>query len=70
MLGWAVIFLIIALVAAVFWIWRYRCGIGGHRETSVLYIPCAVRDFLDFRVAGQTRSLAIAKFSKVASPAR
>jgi hypothetical protein len=39
------------------WIWRYRGGISGHRETSVLYIPCAVRNLLDFRVAGQRRAL-------------
>ena len=55
MLGWAVVFLIIALVAANLWIWRHRCGISGHRETSVLYIPCAVRDLFDLRLAGQTR---------------
>ena len=56
MLGWAVIFLIIACGSDL-WIWRYRCGIGRHRETSVRYIPCAVHNLFDFRVAGQTRSL-------------
>ena len=56
MLGWAVIFLIIACGSDL-WIWRYRCGISGHRETSVRYIPCAVHNLFDFRVAGQTRSL-------------
>ena len=44
MLGWAVVFLIIALVPAIFGFG----GISGHRETSVLYIPCAVRDLFDF----------------------
>ena len=49
MLGWAVVFLIIALVPAIFGFG----GISGHRETSVLYIPCAVRDLFDFRVEGK-----------------
>lgn len=39
------------------WIWGYRRGISRHRETSVHYIPCAVRNLFGFRVAGQTRSL-------------
>jgi hypothetical protein len=39
------------------WIWRYRRSISGNRETSVFYIPCAVRNLFDFRVAGQTRAL-------------
>ena len=51
MLGWAVVFLIIALVAAIFGFG----GISGHRETSVLHFPCAVRDLFDFRVEWQTR---------------
>ena len=53
MLSWAVVFLIIALVAAIFGFG----GISGHRETSVLYIPCAVRNLFGFRVAGQRRAL-------------
>ena len=39
------------------WIWGYRCRISGHREASVLYIPRAVRNLFDFRVAGQRRPL-------------
>ena len=56
MLGWAVIFLIIALVAAV-------SGFGGIAAASagiaklLFVIFCAVRDLFDFRVARQTRSL-------------
>jgi hypothetical protein len=61
MLGWAVIFLIIALGSDL-WIWRYRCGISGHRETSVRYIPCAIRDLFDFRLAWQTRPLSYNEF--------
>ena len=39
------------------WIRRYRSGISGHRQTSVFYIPCAIRNLFDFRVAGQTHTL-------------
>ena len=56
MLGWAVVFLIIALGSGS-WIWRRRRRISGHRETSIRDIPCAVRDLFDFRVAGQTRAV-------------
>jgi hypothetical protein len=44
------------------WIWRYRCGISGHRETSVLYIPCAVHNLFGFRMAGQTRAVSYKEF--------
>ena len=54
MLGWAVVFLIIALVAAVFGFGGIAAASAGIGETSVLYIPCAVHNFFDFRVAGET----------------
>ena len=57
MLGWAVVFSNHRTCGSGLWIWRYRCGISRHRETSVLYISCAVRDLFDFRVARQTRPL-------------
>jgi hypothetical protein len=44
------------------WIWRYRCGISWHRQTSVRYIPCAVHNLFDFRVARQTRALSHNEF--------
>ena len=69
MLGWAVIFNYRTCGSGL-WIWRYRCRISGHRETSVLYIPRAVRDLFDFRVAGQTRPLSCNKVTKFATPAR
>ena len=56
MLGWAVIFNYRTCGSGL-WIWRYRSSISGHRETSVLYIPCAVRNLFGFRVAGQRRAL-------------
>ena len=52
------------------WIWGYRCRISGHREASVLYIPRAVRNLFDFRVAGQRRFLSYNQVSRVATPAR
>jgi len=57
MLGWAVMFLIIATCGSDLWIWRHRCGISGHRETSVRYSPCAIRDLFGFRLARQTRAV-------------
>ena len=61
MLGWAVIFLIIACGSGS-WIWRYRCGISGHREGSVRRVPCAVHNFHDFRVARQARAVSCNEF--------
>jgi hypothetical protein len=46
------------------WIRRYRSGISGYSETSVLYIPCAVRNLFDFRVAGQRRAVSCALRSR------
>src|SRR5437588_12941729 len=34
------------------WVWRYRRGIGGHCESPVRYISCAVYYLVAFRVAG------------------
>ena len=42
-------------------IWRYRGSISGHRETTFLYIPGAVRNLFDFRVAGQTGAVSCKK---------
>jgi hypothetical protein len=55
MLGWGCSFSNHCTCGSGLWIWWHRCGISGHRETSVLYISRAVRNLLDFRVAGQTR---------------
>jgi len=39
------------------WIWWYRRGISGYRETPVRYIPCSVHKLFDFPVAPQTRAV-------------
>ncbi len=57
MLGWAVVFSNHRACGSGSWIWPCRRRISGHRETSVLYIPCAIRDLFDFRVARQTRAV-------------
>jgi hypothetical protein len=50
MLGWAVTFLIIALVAAVL-------GFGGDREGFVLHIPGDVRDLFHLWMERQRRAI-------------
>ena len=55
MLGWGCTISNHRTCGSGLWIWRHRGSISGHRETSVLYIPCALRNLFDFRVAGQRR---------------
>ena len=56
MLRWAVIFLVIALVAARVWIHGRRCGRGGNREIPVLYLPGGLPDFLHYRHNGRQKN--------------
>ena len=57
MLGWAVTFLIIALIAAVLRVWWDRRGFSGDREDLVLHIPGDVRDFLCFWLERQRSTI-------------
>ncbi len=38
MLSWAIFFFIIAIIAALFWIWRYCCRCSRYSKTIVLPI--------------------------------
>ena len=57
MLGWAVVFLIIALVAAIFGFGGIAAASAGIAKLSVFHIPCAVRNLFGFRVARQRRAV-------------
>jgi hypothetical protein len=53
MLGWAVTFLIIALVASSTWIRRHRRGISGNCESFVLSVSGDVHNLFYLRLARQ-----------------
>lgn len=55
MLGWAVTFLIIALIAAVFGFWWHCCYCGGNREGFVLPVPSDVHNLFYFWLEGEGR---------------
>ena len=52
MLGWAVVFLIIALVAAVFGFGGIALASVGIAKVLFVNIPCALHNLVAFRVAG------------------
>jgi uncharacterized membrane protein YtjA (UPF0391 family) len=57
MLGWAVTFLIIALIAAVLG-YRWNCrGISRNCQVLILFVPGDVRNFLSLRLERKTSTI-------------